>query len=84
MTFMAIIFRNLWQARDLFQFLGMNTEENMSLAFMSGLAGYMVFYISKNSAYPNVFWILLGIAFSIAQVAENSANTLRSTSRRLQ
>lgn len=83
MVFMAIVFRNLWQARELFQFLGMKTEEYMSLAFMSGLAGYMVFYISKNSAYPNVFWILLGIAFSIAQVAENSAHALRSDSREL-
>ena len=84
MIFMAIVFRQLWQARELFQLLGMKTEEYMSLAFMSGLAGYMVFYISKNSAYPNVFWILLGIAFSIAQVAENSAHTLRSDSRSLQ
>ena len=84
MIFMVIVFRNLWQARDLFQFLGMNPEEQMSLAFMAGLAGYMVFYISKNSAYPNVFWILLGIAFSIAQVAENSAHALRSDSRGLQ
>jgi len=47
----------------------------MTLAFLSGLAGYMVFYISKNSAYPNVFWVLLGIAFSVPQVAENSLNS---------
>ncbi|MCI0551212.1 MAG: O-antigen ligase family protein [Anaerolineae bacterium] len=81
MAFMAVVFRSLWRAHNLFQFLGMKTEEYMSLAFMSGLAGYMVFYISKNSAYPNVFWILLGIAFSIAQVAENSVHSLRSESR---
>jgi|SRR5688572_6289649 len=81
MGFMFVVFRSLWKARELFEDLGMKTEEYMSLAFMSGLAGYMVFYISKNSAYPNVFWILLGIAFSIAQVAENSAHALRSESR---
>jgi O-antigen ligase len=83
-VFMVVIFRNLWRARELFELLEMKTEECMSLAFMSGLAGYMVFYISKNSAYPNVFWILLGIAFSIPQVAENSAHALRSESRGLQ
>jgi hypothetical protein len=55
----------------------MKNEEYMTLAFLSGLAGYMVFYISKNSAYPNVFWVLLGIAFSVAQVAENSINFSR-------
>ena len=80
MVFMAVVFRSLWRARELFGLLEMKTEEYMSLAFMSGLAGYMVFYISKNSAYPNVFWILLGIAFSIAQVAENSTYSLRSKS----
>jgi len=79
-TFLAVVFRSLWRARYIFQFLGMKNEEYMSLAFMSGLAGYMVFYISKNSAYPNVFWILLGIAFSIAQVAENSFKTMRPES----
>ena len=75
MVFILIIFRNLWKAWRLFQFSGMKNEEYMTLAFFSGLAGFMVFYISKNSAYPNVFWVLLGIAFSIAQVAENSFNS---------
>jgi putative inorganic carbon (HCO3(-)) transporter len=75
MLFMVIVFRNLWKAWRTFQFLGMKNEEYMTLAFLSGLAGYMLFYISKNSAYPNVFWVLLGIAFSIAQVAENSLNS---------
>src|SRR5687768_8724962 len=72
LLFIVIVFRNLLKAWRLFQSLGMKNEEHITLAFLSGLAGYMVFYISKNSAYPNVFWVLLGIAFSIAQVAENS------------
>jgi len=75
MFFMVIVFRNLWKAWRAFQTVGMKNEEYMTLAFLSGLAGYMVFYISKNSAYPNVFWVLLGIAFSVAQVAENSINS---------
>ena len=81
MAFMFVVFRGLWRARHIFQFLGMKSLEYMSLAFMSGLAGYMVFYVSKNSAYPNVFWILVGIALSIAQIAENSANSKGSLSR---
>lgn len=75
MLFMVIVFRNLWKAGRLFQSLDMKNETYITLAFLSGLAGYMVFYISKNSAYPNVFWILLGIAFSIPQVAENSLDS---------
>ena len=79
--FMAIVFRNLWKARHLFRSLGMENEEYMTLAYLSGLAGYMMFYISKNSAYPNVFWVLLGIAFSIGQIAENSVNSPTPESR---
>jgi O-antigen ligase len=70
--FMVTVFRTLWKARYLFQLLKREDEAYMTLAFLTGLAGYMVFYISKNSSYPNVFWLLLGIAFSIGQVAENS------------
>jgi O-antigen ligase len=79
MIFIAAVFRSLWKARDLFDFLGKENEGNLTLAFMSGLAGYMVFYISKNSAYPNVFWVLVGIAFSFIQVAENNANSSAAT-----
>ena len=84
--FMAVVFRTLWRARHLFQLLKMEDEAFMTLAFLSSLAGYMVFYISKNSSYPNVFWLLLGIAFSIGQVAENklrsSTSELNPLSRR--
>lgn len=76
--FMILVFRTLWRARHLFQLLRMEDEAFMTLAFLSGLAGYMVFYISKNSSYPNVFWLLLGIALSIGQVAENSTHSFTS------
>jgi O-antigen ligase len=76
-VFMFFIFRSLWRAYHLFYKIGMENEAYMALAFMSGLAGYMVFYISKNSAYPNVFWVLLGTALSIAQVSETSAASLQ-------
>ena len=72
MVFIIMIFRSMWKARKLFQSLGMYDNGNLVLAFISGLLGYMVFYISKSGSYSNAFWVLLGIAFSIEQVAENS------------
>jgi len=71
-VFMVYIFRGLWKAYRQFEQLKMNDSASMTIAFISGLVGYMIFYVSKNSAYPNVFWVLLGIAISIAQIAENS------------
>lgn len=78
MTFIVYIFLGLWNAFKKFHTLGLQDSAFMTLAFISGLGGYMIFYISKNSAYPNVFWILLGLAISIAQVAENTLASRRA------
>ena len=78
LIFLVFIFRELWKAYQKFSALEMYDSGFMTVAFVSGLLGYQTFYISKNSAYPNVFWILLGLSISIAQVAENSEASLRS------
>lgn len=78
LVFMVFIFRGLWNAYRRFKQIRMDDVGSMTIAFISGLVGYMIFYISKNSAYPNAFWILLGIAIAIAQVAENSVLSLRT------
>ncbi len=74
-SFLVMVFWTLWKSRLRFQSIGMVDEAYMALAFMSGLAGYMVFYVSKNSSYSNVFWLLLGIALSIGQIAESSVGS---------
>lgn len=71
MVFIGLVMRGLWISYKRYLSLNLNENGHMTLAFMAGLIGYMVFYVSKNSAYSNVFWILLGIAISIAQTAEN-------------
>jgi len=71
LVFMIFIFRSLLNSYHRFNQLGMYDYGSITIAFISGLLGYMIFYISKNSAYPNVFWVLLGVAIAIAQVAES-------------
>lgn len=81
MLFIAMIFRSLWRAKHIFTSLKMEDEAHLTVAFLSGLLGYMFFYISKSGSYSNAFWILLGIALSIEQVAENSRVTYQTISR---
>jgi len=73
--FMTMVFRSLWNAKRIFTLLEMEDDAHLTLAFLSGLLGYMFFYISKSGSYSNAFWILLGIALSFEQVAKNSRIT---------
>ncbi len=41
----------------------------MTMALLAGFAGYMIAATVKNSAYSNVYWVLVGMALSAGQVA---------------
>jgi hypothetical protein len=68
---MYIVVKNLLTASRQFKLHGMITEAYMSTAILSGFAGYMFAAINKNSAYSNVFWLLIGIMLSAYQVAQS-------------
>lgn len=70
--FIVSVFRSMWRAKKIFEVIGRADDAYLTLAFLSGLLGYMFFYISKSGSYSNAFWILLGIALSFEQVAKNS------------
>lgn len=65
----GLIFRELWRARKNFQLAGLNDEGHLVSALFAGFAGYLFAAIFKNSAYANVFWVLVGIALATGQVA---------------
>jgi O-antigen ligase len=67
------IFAGLRSARLQFAYAGMQDQANMTMALVSGFVGYMIAATVKNSAYSNVYWILVGMALSAAQVALFSA-----------
>ena len=78
--FIVWVFRGLRKARKQFHTLEMYDQAHMVTALLVGLTGYMIFYISKNSAYSNVYWVLIGLALSMTQVASSSMSNGRDHS----
>ncbi len=69
---MFIVMRNLLHASRQFSLIEMQTEAYMATALIAGFAGYMFAAINKNSAYSNVFWVIIGIMLATVQVAQSS------------
>jgi O-antigen ligase len=64
------VFGGLEQARKKFIAVGLPDYASMATAFSVGLTGYLTTAIFLHSAYPRFWWLLVGIAFSIAIVAK--------------
>jgi putative inorganic carbon (HCO3(-)) transporter len=73
---MVFVFGGLIKARRNFVFAGLRDEAFITSAIFAGMAGYMFEAIFKNSAYSNVFWILVGLALAAIQVAQTAFNEL--------
>lgn len=69
---MIYMFLGLIKARRHFVLAGLRDESYITAALFAGLAAYMFEAIFKNSAYSNVFWILVGVALAAIQVAQTS------------
>ncbi|HEY3312737.1 MAG TPA: O-antigen ligase family protein [Anaerolineales bacterium] len=69
---MVLIFRELRYAKRNFNLARMTDEGNIVLALSAGFAGYLFAAITKNSAYSNVFWVIVGVALASGQVAHAS------------
>ncbi|RJP54652.1 MAG: hypothetical protein C4583_02135 [Anaerolineaceae bacterium] len=69
---MIYVFLGLLRARSHFVLAGLRDEAYITAAIFAGLAAYMFEAIFKNSAYSNVFWILVGVALAAIQVAQTS------------
>jgi O-antigen ligase len=65
------IFIKLLKAQRDFKLLGMSQEAYMTSALFASLAGYMFMSLYKNNAYHNVFWVLVALCISAAQIATN-------------
>jgi putative inorganic carbon (hco3(-)) transporter len=69
---LGIIARNLYRAVTQFTLARLQTEAYMAMALLAGFAGYMFAAINKNSAYSNVFWLIIGVMLAGIQVAQTS------------
>jgi len=69
---MSLIFSGLWAAKRQFQYIGLRDSAYMTSALLAALVAYMTSAIVKNSAYSNVFWLLVGVALAASVVARTS------------
>ena len=69
---MALVFLELRTANKNFILSGLPDEGFIVVAVAAGFAGYLFAAITKNSAYSNVFWVIVGIAMASGQVAHAS------------
>ncbi len=74
-----LVFRGLWMAKHQFQYIGMRDAAYMTSAVFAALSAYMTSAIVKNSAYSNVFWILMGVALATTVVARISYQEAEET-----
>lgn len=65
----------LFKAQKDFKLFGLRDEMYMTSALFAALAGYMFMSIYKNNAYSNVFWTLIALCLSAAQIAANHSAT---------
>jgi O-antigen ligase len=66
---MYMVFRGLVTARVQFARAGLHDHAHIAMSIFAALVGYLIAATVKNSAYSNVFWVLIGISISIEQVA---------------
>jgi O-antigen ligase len=73
---MVYMFLGLLKARRNFALAGLRDESYITSAIFAGMAGYMFEAIFKNSAYSNVFWIVVGLALAAIQVAQTAVDLM--------
>jgi hypothetical protein len=66
------IFRSLQTARDRFQMRNRTADADLVVALTIGVIGYLSAAMFIHAAYPRYFWLLMGIALALPEVAKNS------------
>lgn len=79
LSFMTSVFYGMISAHFQFIKAGLNNEANMTSALFAGMLGYMFAAIVKNGAYMSVFWILVGVAIAMPQIAKSSLAEVRKS-----
>ncbi len=74
-----LVLRGLFDAKRKFQEIGLRDTAYVTAGLIASLTGYMTAAIVKNSAYANVFWILIGVSLAAAQVARVSMEEVEET-----
>jgi O-antigen ligase len=84
--FFAIVgasYWSLWHAEKRYLRLGMKDFADLSVALSSGLTAYLAAALFLHDSYIRYFWVLIGIAWAAASIAEQTYRSARQ-SRALQ
>jgi O-antigen ligase len=76
---LGLIFREMVFAHNNFRLSGLTDYSFMVIAMIAGFSGYLFSALFKNSAYSNVFWVIVGLAIAAGQVAYNSLHEALET-----
>lgn len=74
-VFLAMVwlaFRSILYARRKFREVGMEDYANMATGFAIAFSGYMLSAVFVHASYPRYFYLLLGIAYALPVVFEQS------------
>lgn len=73
LTLIFALFYGLWRAKHLFRLVE-DTEMVMLVGgLQAGIIGFLTSSIFLHAAYPRYFWLLVGVAFAVRNVAEMTA-----------
>jgi len=68
---------SLWRAEKKFSLLGMKSYADVTVAFASGLTAYLAAALFLHDSYIRYFFVLIGIAWAAASVAEQTYHATR-------
>ncbi len=63
------ISKSIWDAQRSLAKKGLTSLSHMVAAYGFGFLGYLVAALFIHNAYPRIFWVIVGVALSIPQVA---------------
>jgi O-antigen ligase len=69
---LALAFRSILHSRRRFQEAGMDDYANLVTGFAIAFSGYLLAALFVHASYPRYFYLLIGIAFSLSYVFEES------------
>jgi len=72
-----IMFRGLWLAREDFLAVGKPDKARIAIVFGVAMIGYLLCGMFIGLAYANTFWMLVGIALAIPQIARRELDIYR-------
>ena len=81
-SFSAIVsftYWSLWRAEKSYSRLGRKDFADLTVALSSGLTAYLIAALFLHDAYVRYFWVLIGVAWAAASIAEQAHHSARQS-----